>query len=169
MEIKVSKAMGIFYSISSVISFWFLIYLYVSQKQEVAIKESLANIIVIYCGIEIFLTALMAIFRKILIEEKGCTFSCLCYKKFVEWEEMEQKSVGVSENEEIDSLLLGIYANEYGDIMTRLHQFTFWFIAVSDFDMKHYNGGDYWGELAARRDELSEVIKKYQIEFKKIK
>ena len=35
MEIKVSKAMGIFYSISSVISFWFLIYLYVSQKQEV--------------------------------------------------------------------------------------------------------------------------------------
>lgn len=35
--------------------------------------------------------------------------------------------------------------------------------------MKHYNGGDYWGELAARRDELSEVIKKYQIEFKKIK
>ena len=58
--------MGIFYSISSVISFWFLIYLYVSQKQEVAIKESLANIIVIYCGIEIFLTALMAIFRKIL-------------------------------------------------------------------------------------------------------
>ena len=74
MEIKVSKAMGIFYSISSVISFWFLIYLYVSQKQEVAIKESLANIIVIYCGIEIFLTALMAIFRKISIEEKGCTF-----------------------------------------------------------------------------------------------
>ena len=30
---------------------------------------------------------------------------------------MEQKSVGVSENAGIDSLLLGIYANEYGDII----------------------------------------------------
>lgn len=167
MEIKVSRAIRIFYSISSAISFWFLIYLYVSQKQEAV--NSLINIILIYCGIQIFLTALMAIFRKVQVEEKGCTFFSPCYKKFVEWEEMEQKSVGVSENEEIDSLLLGIYANEYGDIMTRLHQFTFWFIAVSDFEVKHYNGGDYWGELAARRDELSEVIKKYQIELKKIK
>ena len=82
---------------------------------------------------------------------------------------MEQKGVGVSENEEIDSLLLGIYANEYGDIMTRLHQFTFWFIAVSDFEVKHYNGGDYWGELAARRGELLEVLERDQIELKKMK
>lgn len=103
------------------------------------------------------------------MRKKAVLFSAHVIKKFVEWEEMEQKSVGVSENEEIDSLLLGIYANEYGDIMTRLHQFTFWFITVSDFEVKHYNGGDYWGELAARRDELSEVIKKYQIELKKIK
>ena len=162
MEIKVSRAIRIFYSISSAISFWFLIYLYVSQKQE-AVK-SLINIILIYCGIQIFLTALMAIFRKVQVEEKGCTFFSPCYKKFVEWEEMEQKSVG-----EIDSLLLGIYANEYGDIMTRLHQFTFWFIAVSDFEVKHYNGGDYWGELAARRDELLEVLERNQIELKKMK
>ena len=63
MEIKVSRAIRIFYSISSAISFWFLIYLYVSQKQE-AVK-SLINIILIYCGIQIFLTALMAIFRKV--------------------------------------------------------------------------------------------------------
>ena len=166
MEIKVSRAIRIFYSISSAISFWFLIYLYVSQKQE-AVK-SLINIILIYCGIQIFLTALMAIFRKVQVEERLYFFSP-CYKKFVEWEEMEQKSVGVSENAEIDSLLLGIYANEYGDIMTRLHQFTFWFIAVSDFEVKHYNGGDYWGELAARRDELLEVLERNQIELKKMK
>ena len=53
--------------------------------------------------------------------------------------------------------------------MTRLHQFTFWFIAVSDFEVKHYNGGDYWGELAARRDELLEVLERNQIELKKMK
>ena len=52
MEIKVSRAIRIFYSISSAISFWFLVYLYVSQKQE-AVK-SLINIILIYCGIQIF-------------------------------------------------------------------------------------------------------------------
>lgn len=169
MEIKVFKVIRIFYSILSLISLGFLIYLFVLRKQEVTIKESGVEIALIYCGVQIFLTVLMAIFRKVQIEKKGCIVSSPYYKKFIEWEEMEQKSVVINKNHEMDTLLLGIYANEYGDVMTRLHQFTFWFIAVSDYDLKNYNGGDYWGELAARRGELSEVLKKYQIKLKQIK
>lgn len=92
-----------------------------------------------------------------------------CYKKFVGWEELEQKSAVMNENR-IHTLLLGIYPNEYGNVMRDFHQFTYWYIVVGDYDFKHYKvDEDYLGELAARRGELLEVLERDQIELKKMK
>lgn len=145
------------------------IYTEILQKQEGNIRASLIGIIAVYLFIQIPLTMLMAMLRKVRIEKKGCTFFYPCYKKFVGWEELEQKSAVMNENR-IHTLLLGIYPNEYGNVMRDFHQFTYWYIAVGDYDFKHYKvDEDYLGELAARRSELLEVLERNQIELKKMK
>lgn len=145
------------------------IYTEILQKQEGNIGASLLGIIAVYFWVQILLTMLMAMLRKVRIGKKGCTFFYPCYKKFVGWEELEQKSAVMNESR-IHTLLLGIYPNEYGNVMRDFHQFTYWYIAVGDYDFKHYKvDEDYLGELAARRGELLEVLERDQIELKKMK
>ena len=169
MEIKAFDIGKIVLYSASFLEIWRLISVVILQKQEGDIKPSLLEMIIIYLMIQFFLTFLIARLRKIRIGKKGCTFSWPGYQKFVEWEELEQKSVVIGEDHKIHNLLLGVYANKYGDIMGNFHQFTYWLIVVSVFGFKKHTWGDYWGELAIRRDELAEVIEKYQIELKEVK